>query len=165
MKLWTGGSLWSLWQTSCPDWPSEEGSVSPSTVSDISLSPQQSPYPVILSLENHCGLEQQATMARHMKTILGDMLLTETLDGQVPRVLPSPEVRPLSSLAALGPGTVFPQALWRPAQGLGGPVMNTPGCSHLLPCLLGLSDHRGEPVPPVEGEEAGQVTQPAPAEL
>ncbi|XP_019379079.1 PREDICTED: 1-phosphatidylinositol 4,5-bisphosphate phosphodiesterase delta-3 isoform X1 [Gavialis gangeticus] len=52
---------------------------------------KQSPYPVILSLENHCGLEQQATMARHMKTILGDMLLTQTLDGQVSRVLPSPE--------------------------------------------------------------------------
>ncbi|NXL52803.1 PLCD3 phosphodiesterase, partial [Podilymbus podiceps] len=53
--------------------------------------PQQSPYPVILSLENHCGLEQQATMARHMKAILGDMLLTEPLEGQDPHHLPSPE--------------------------------------------------------------------------
>ncbi|NXL95890.1 PLCD3 phosphodiesterase, partial [Alectura lathami] len=52
---------------------------------------KRSPYPVILSLENHCGLEQQATMARHMKAILGDMLLTQPLDGQDPDVLPSPE--------------------------------------------------------------------------
>ncbi|NXS76515.1 PLCD3 phosphodiesterase, partial [Pandion haliaetus] len=55
---------------------------------------KQSPYPVILSLENHCGLEQQATMARHMKAILGDMLLTQPLEGQDPHNLPSPEVRP-----------------------------------------------------------------------
>ncbi|XP_038610099.1 1-phosphatidylinositol 4,5-bisphosphate phosphodiesterase delta-3 isoform X2 [Tachyglossus aculeatus] len=52
-----------------------------------------SPYPVILSLENHCGPEQQATMARHLRTILGDMLVTETLDGRVPKELPSPELK------------------------------------------------------------------------
>ncbi|XP_030364474.1 1-phosphatidylinositol 4,5-bisphosphate phosphodiesterase delta-3 isoform X1 [Strigops habroptila] len=52
---------------------------------------KQSPYPVILSLENHCGLEQQVTMARHMRSILGDMLLTEPLEGQDPHDLPSPE--------------------------------------------------------------------------
>uniref|UniRef100_A0A8C2YG51 Phosphoinositide phospholipase C n=2 Tax=Coturnix japonica TaxID=93934 RepID=A0A8C2YG51_COTJA len=52
---------------------------------------KRSPYPVILSLENHCGVEQQATMARHMKAILGDMLLTQPLEGQDPSVLPSPE--------------------------------------------------------------------------
>ncbi|NWW63608.1 PLCD3 phosphodiesterase, partial [Ifrita kowaldi] len=51
----------------------------------------KSPYPVILSLENHCGLEQQATMARHMKAILGDKLLTQPLQGQDPHDLPSPE--------------------------------------------------------------------------
>ncbi|XP_006062289.4 1-phosphatidylinositol 4,5-bisphosphate phosphodiesterase delta-3 isoform X1 [Bubalus bubalis] len=50
-----------------------------------------SPYPVILSLENHCGLEQQAAMARHLHTILGDMLVTRTLDSQNPEELPSPE--------------------------------------------------------------------------
>ena len=54
---------------------------------------QVSPYPVILSLENHCGLEQQAAMARHLHTILGDMLVTLTLDSQNPEELPSPEVR------------------------------------------------------------------------
>ncbi|KAF4803839.1 1-phosphatidylinositol 4,5-bisphosphate phosphodiesterase delta-3 [Turdus rufiventris] len=52
---------------------------------------EKSPYPVILSLENHCGLEQQATMARHMKAILGDRLLTQPLQGQDPDHLPSPE--------------------------------------------------------------------------
>ncbi|XP_071433764.1 1-phosphatidylinositol 4,5-bisphosphate phosphodiesterase delta-3 isoform X3 [Pithys albifrons albifrons] len=52
---------------------------------------ERSPYPVILSLENHCGLEQQATMARHMKAILGDLLLTQPLQGQDPHNLPSPE--------------------------------------------------------------------------
>ncbi|XP_054987015.1 1-phosphatidylinositol 4,5-bisphosphate phosphodiesterase delta-3 [Sorex araneus] len=50
-----------------------------------------SPYPVILSLENHCGLEQQATMAHHLRTILGDMLVTQPLDPQNPEELPTPE--------------------------------------------------------------------------
>ncbi|XP_003465715.1 1-phosphatidylinositol 4,5-bisphosphate phosphodiesterase delta-3 isoform X11 [Cavia porcellus] len=50
-----------------------------------------SPYPVILSLENHCGLQQQAVMAHHLRTILGDMLVTEVLDTQNPKELPSPE--------------------------------------------------------------------------
>ncbi|XP_059853895.1 1-phosphatidylinositol 4,5-bisphosphate phosphodiesterase delta-3 isoform X2 [Delphinus delphis] len=52
-----------------------------------------SPYPVILSLENHCGLEQQAAMARHLHTILGDMLVTQLLDSQNPEELPSPELK------------------------------------------------------------------------
>ncbi|KAK7099384.1 1-phosphatidylinositol 4,5-bisphosphate phosphodiesterase delta-1-like isoform X2 [Littorina saxatilis] len=33
-----------------------------------------SPYPVTLSLENHCSIEQQSVMARHLKDILGDMI-------------------------------------------------------------------------------------------
>uniref|UniRef100_A0A803YIJ9 Phosphoinositide phospholipase C n=1 Tax=Meleagris gallopavo TaxID=9103 RepID=A0A803YIJ9_MELGA len=60
---------------------------------------KRSPYPVILSLENHCGVEQQATMARHMKAILGDMLLTQPLEGQDPGVLPSPEAKDASHVA------------------------------------------------------------------
>ena len=28
-------------------------------------------YPVILSLENHCSIEKQKTMAKHLETILG----------------------------------------------------------------------------------------------
>ncbi|KAM9187329.1 1-phosphatidylinositol 4,5-bisphosphate phosphodiesterase delta-1 isoform 1-T1 [Dugong dugon] len=49
-----------------------------------------SPYPVILSLENHCNLEQQRVMARHLRSILGSMLLDQQLDG-VTTSLPSPE--------------------------------------------------------------------------
>ncbi|XP_045155404.1 1-phosphatidylinositol 4,5-bisphosphate phosphodiesterase delta-3, partial [Echinops telfairi] len=52
---------------------------------------ETSPYPVILSLENHCGLEQQAALAHHLRTILGDMLVTQPLDSQDPKALPSPE--------------------------------------------------------------------------
>lgn len=58
----------------------------------LSPHPQLSPYPVILSLENHCGLEQQAVMAHHLRTILGDALVTQGLDMQNPEELPSPEV-------------------------------------------------------------------------
>ncbi|KAM8855246.1 1-phosphatidylinositol 4,5-bisphosphate phosphodiesterase delta-4 isoform 2-T2 [Spinachia spinachia] len=50
-----------------------------------------SDFPVILSLENHCCLEQQTVMAQHLSHILGDMLLTALLDGQVPQQLPSPQ--------------------------------------------------------------------------
>ena len=31
-------------------------------------------YPVTLSLENHCSMEQQSIMARHLEEILGDMV-------------------------------------------------------------------------------------------
>uniref|UniRef100_A0A8C5KSA1 Phosphoinositide phospholipase C n=1 Tax=Jaculus jaculus TaxID=51337 RepID=A0A8C5KSA1_JACJA len=54
---------------------------------------QTSNYPVILSLENHCSWEQQLTMARYLTEILGDQLLSTTLDGLLPNRLPSPEVR------------------------------------------------------------------------
>ncbi|KAM9076373.1 1-phosphatidylinositol 4,5-bisphosphate phosphodiesterase delta-1 isoform 2-T2 [Megaptera novaeangliae] len=49
-----------------------------------------SPYPVILSLENHCSLEQQRVMAQHLHTLLGPMLLDRPLDT-VTTSLPSPE--------------------------------------------------------------------------
>ncbi|XP_053569744.1 1-phosphatidylinositol 4,5-bisphosphate phosphodiesterase delta-1 isoform X2 [Bombina bombina] len=49
-----------------------------------------SQYPIILSLENHCSLEQQKVMANHMKSILGDMLLTAPLNGKI-QDFPSPE--------------------------------------------------------------------------
>ncbi|XP_054846850.1 1-phosphatidylinositol 4,5-bisphosphate phosphodiesterase delta-1 isoform X2 [Eublepharis macularius] len=48
-----------------------------------------SPYPVILSLENHCSIEQQKTMAHHLQTILQDALLLAPLDSN--KYLPSPE--------------------------------------------------------------------------
>ncbi|XP_065100675.1 1-phosphatidylinositol 4,5-bisphosphate phosphodiesterase delta-4 [Paramisgurnus dabryanus] len=50
-----------------------------------------SQYPVILSIENHCSVEQQKVMAQHLTQILGDQLLTSTLDGKTPISLPSPE--------------------------------------------------------------------------
>ncbi|XP_040289677.1 1-phosphatidylinositol 4,5-bisphosphate phosphodiesterase delta-1 isoform X2 [Bufo bufo] len=49
-----------------------------------------SPYPVIISLENHCSLDQQKTMAKHMKDILGDMLLILPVEGKI-KDFPSPE--------------------------------------------------------------------------
>ncbi|KAK2906340.1 1-phosphatidylinositol 4,5-bisphosphate phosphodiesterase delta-4 isoform X2 [Channa argus] len=50
-----------------------------------------SDFPIILSLENHCGVEQQTVMAQHLSQILGDTLLTTVLDGHIPQQLPSPE--------------------------------------------------------------------------
>uniref|UniRef100_A0A8C9ZMF7 Phosphoinositide phospholipase C n=1 Tax=Sander lucioperca TaxID=283035 RepID=A0A8C9ZMF7_SANLU len=55
-----------------------------------------SDFPVILSIENHCGVEQQTVMAQHLSKILGDTLLTTLLDGQVPQQLPSPQKSKLS---------------------------------------------------------------------
>uniref|UniRef100_A0A8C1PUB3 Phosphoinositide phospholipase C n=1 Tax=Cyprinus carpio TaxID=7962 RepID=A0A8C1PUB3_CYPCA len=49
-----------------------------------------SEYPLIVSIENHCSIEQQEVMARYFRDILGDMLLTNTVDG-VSSELPSPE--------------------------------------------------------------------------
>ncbi|KAM9440235.1 1-phosphatidylinositol 4,5-bisphosphate phosphodiesterase delta-1b [Clarias gariepinus] len=50
-----------------------------------------SEYPVILSLENHCSVDQQKLMAEHMSTILGSALLTKPLGEHMPTALPSPE--------------------------------------------------------------------------
>ncbi|KAI4878691.1 hypothetical protein NFI96_001026 [Prochilodus magdalenae] len=50
-----------------------------------------SEYPVILSIENRCSVEQQKVMAQLLRDILGDMLVRTTVDGKVPSVLPSPE--------------------------------------------------------------------------
>uniref|UniRef100_UPI00358E8B70 1-phosphatidylinositol 4,5-bisphosphate phosphodiesterase delta-4-like isoform X2 n=1 Tax=Myxine glutinosa TaxID=7769 RepID=UPI00358E8B70 len=52
---------------------------------------EASKYPVILSIENHCSLEQQQAMALHMRSILGEKLFTAPLGGKVPTQLPSPE--------------------------------------------------------------------------
>lgn len=48
-----------------------------------------SPYPLILSLENHCCLEQQVVMARILVENLGNTLLTNPSD--TPAKFPSPE--------------------------------------------------------------------------
>uniref|UniRef100_A0AAY4C080 Phosphoinositide phospholipase C n=1 Tax=Denticeps clupeoides TaxID=299321 RepID=A0AAY4C080_9TELE len=50
-----------------------------------------SEHPVILSLENHCGIDQQRVMAMHLSSILGDKLLKAPLNGRTPYDLPSPE--------------------------------------------------------------------------
>lgn len=54
---------------------------------------QASPYPLILSLENHCSVEQQAVMAKNLRTILGGKLLTRPLTSEPLKDLPSPEVQ------------------------------------------------------------------------
>lgn len=78
--------------TLCVGQGSAQGDAEPLPVFSFPHLPQLSPYPVILSLENHCGLEQQAVMARHLRNILGDMLVTQALDSHNPEELPSPEV-------------------------------------------------------------------------
>ncbi|XP_016318518.1 1-phosphatidylinositol 4,5-bisphosphate phosphodiesterase delta-1-like [Sinocyclocheilus anshuiensis] len=50
-----------------------------------------SQYPVILSLENHCSIEQQKIMAHHLTSILGSVLLTQPLGHQMPNTFPGPE--------------------------------------------------------------------------
>lgn len=50
-----------------------------------------SPYPVILSLEIHCGIEQQDVMADMFREVFGDLLLTEPL-ALDESALPSPEL-------------------------------------------------------------------------
>lgn len=51
---------------------------------------KKSKYPVILSLENHCSVEQQVRMAEHLKKVFGDKLLVKPL-SEGTTVLPSPE--------------------------------------------------------------------------
>ncbi|XP_076406183.1 1-phosphatidylinositol 4,5-bisphosphate phosphodiesterase delta-4 isoform X6 [Peromyscus maniculatus bairdii] len=54
---------------------------------------QSTDYPLILSLENHCTWEQQRTLAQHLTEILGEQLLSTTIDGLLMDTLPSPELR------------------------------------------------------------------------
>ncbi|XP_056138285.1 1-phosphatidylinositol 4,5-bisphosphate phosphodiesterase zeta-1-like [Lampris incognitus] len=51
---------------------------------------QVSPYPVVLSLENHCSQGQQVVMAQYLVSILGDKLLRTPLDVPTSGKLPSP---------------------------------------------------------------------------
>ena len=50
-----------------------------------------SPYPVILSIEDHCSLNQQVVMASMFRTILGSSLLTAPVETSELNLLPSPE--------------------------------------------------------------------------
>ncbi|XP_076116421.1 1-phosphatidylinositol 4,5-bisphosphate phosphodiesterase delta-1-like isoform X3 [Mytilus galloprovincialis] len=48
---------------------------------------QASPYPVILSIENHCSVKQQAVMANKINAIFGDLLYAPE---EPPATIPSP---------------------------------------------------------------------------
>ncbi|XP_077365454.1 1-phosphatidylinositol 4,5-bisphosphate phosphodiesterase delta-1a isoform X2 [Festucalex cinctus] len=50
-----------------------------------------SDYPVILSLENHCSVDQQKLMAHYIISILGDALVSKPLGDFMPTNFPSPE--------------------------------------------------------------------------
>lgn len=49
-----------------------------------------SPFPLILSIENHCSSDQQDRMAQHFREILGEHLFTQPVDSSLSK-LPSPE--------------------------------------------------------------------------
>ena len=49
------------------------------------------PYPLVLSMEIHCGTEQQHKMAKIFRDVLGRALLLENLPGFQEGCLPSPE--------------------------------------------------------------------------
>lgn len=49
-----------------------------------------SDYPVILSFEEHCCIEQQKKMAGYLTEILGPLLLTSDVKGVDPHQMPSP---------------------------------------------------------------------------
>jgi hypothetical protein len=49
-----------------------------------------SDYPLVLSIENHCSIEQQDKMADHLRTILKDFLYMDAVDVDA-KTLPSPE--------------------------------------------------------------------------
>jgi len=51
---------------------------------------KKSSYPIILSIENHCSVEQQVRMAEHLRDVFKDKLLLEPLPEDI-TVLPSPE--------------------------------------------------------------------------
>ena len=49
------------------------------------------PYPLIISMEIHCGTEQQIKMARIFRETLGRELLLDNLEGVEDGQIPSPE--------------------------------------------------------------------------
>ncbi|XP_077040364.1 1-phosphatidylinositol 4,5-bisphosphate phosphodiesterase eta-1 isoform X2 [Agelaius phoeniceus] len=48
-------------------------------------------FPVILSIENHCSIQQQKKIAQYMKEIFGDKLDLSSVSTGDPRQLPSPQ--------------------------------------------------------------------------
>ena len=49
----------------------------------------RSDFPLIFSIENHCGLEQQDRMAEHLVTILGEMLHNDVIQDEE-KQMPTP---------------------------------------------------------------------------
>eukprot|EP01134_Creolimax_fragrantissima_P000553 CFRG0553T1 len=52
---------------------------------------EASPYPLTLSIENHCSVQQQGYMANYLKKYLGNMLDVPTVEDREEDFLPSPE--------------------------------------------------------------------------
>ncbi|KAJ8371125.1 hypothetical protein SKAU_G00111530 [Synaphobranchus kaupii] len=52
----------------------------------------KNPYPVILSIENHCSVPQQKKMAQYLMEVLGDKLDLSTVNIDESGLLPSPEI-------------------------------------------------------------------------
>ncbi|XP_007550279.1 1-phosphatidylinositol 4,5-bisphosphate phosphodiesterase eta-2 [Poecilia formosa] len=52
----------------------------------------KSPYPVILSIENHCTVPQQKKMAEYLREVLQDKLDLTNVSAQECKKLPSPEI-------------------------------------------------------------------------
>lgn len=72
-----------------------------------------SPYPLVLSLEVRCGLEQQDKLAAILVEELGDLLVTEPLEGV--DGLPSPErLKGRILVKAKGPPTSNPSSMLLP---------------------------------------------------
>lgn len=76
---------------------------------------QASPYPLILSLENHCTVEQQTVMTKHLCTILGEKLLSKPLNDKLLSSLPSPEVGPTLNVSSSVHPTVLNMLFIAPA--------------------------------------------------
>uniref|UniRef100_A0A8C8SHP4 Phosphoinositide phospholipase C n=1 Tax=Pelusios castaneus TaxID=367368 RepID=A0A8C8SHP4_9SAUR len=80
---------------------------------------QASDYPVILSLENHCGPEQQDVLTQHLMGILGEQLLTAPVQGCVSTQLPSPEeLRGKILLKGRRAGSLARLLSWQPEEAL-----------------------------------------------
>lgn len=62
--------------------------VSPHTAESVSF---VSRFPVILSIENHCSIQQQKKIAQYLKEIFGDKLDLSSVSTGDPRQLPSPQ--------------------------------------------------------------------------
>ncbi|XP_015207508.2 1-phosphatidylinositol 4,5-bisphosphate phosphodiesterase zeta-1 isoform X6 [Lepisosteus oculatus] len=70
-----------------------------------------SPYPVILSLENHCTPPQQEIMARYLRGILGNRLLDMTVNNNFSRELPSPNKKKITVAMELSDLVIYTKSV------------------------------------------------------